>query len=191
MKLLIPEKKPGLLLGIVIFLAEKYLGRRLVLARVLAWSFRLAWASLRMELSIEGAAKRLSRRLARLIRLKVSLTTHCPFCIDMNAFGHQEDGISDREVFAMREGREGKEASFSLRERFVLQWIAAQSSSPLAFSTDLKEKLGQLYSPKTLITMAALGAKVNYWARFMQSLGVPPAGFYEVCPYLPPENEKG
>jgi alkylhydroperoxidase family enzyme len=129
MKLLIPEKKPGLLLGIVIFLAEKYLGRRLVLARVLAWSFRLAWASLRMELAIEGAAKRLSRRLARLIRLKVSLTTHCPFCIDMNAFGHQEDGISDREVlrYAGRPGGKGGKLQ-SQRERFVLQWIAAQSS---------------------------------------------------------------
>jgi AhpD family alkylhydroperoxidase len=190
MKLLIPEKKPGLLLGLVIFLAEKYLGRRLVLARVLAWSFRLAWASLRMELAIEGAAKRLSRRLARLIRLKVSLTTHCPFCIDMNAFGHQEDGISDQEVYAMRDGLEEQTQSFSQRERWVLQWIGAQSSSPLSFSNELKAELGKSYSPEALIAMAALGAKVNYWARFMQALGVPPAGFYQVCPYLPSQNAR-
>jgi len=190
MILTVPEKKPGILTGILIYIIEKFLKKRIPLARVLIWSPRIALTSLRMELAIESISKKIPSRLAKLIRLKVSLTANCPFCIDMNSQDYDVEGLSKEDIFSIRDGNEDNNNSFTTEEKLILRWIESQTNTPLIFSEDLKLKLRETFDPKTLIIIAALGAKVNYWARFMQALGIQAAGFQESCPFLPetPQN---
>ena len=38
-------------------------------------------------------------------------------------------------------------------------------------------ELQAAFEPRELVVLAATAAQVNYWARLIQALGIPPAGF--------------
>jgi hypothetical protein len=42
----------------------------------------------------------------------------------------------------------------------------------------------RLYSERGMVIVASTCAQVNFWARLIQSLGVPPAGFSSECSIL-------
>lgn len=184
MRLVVPEREPGLLLRPLIWAAERRLGKRLAIARVLLWSPRVAIAALILELATEAATRKLPRRLAGLVRIKVSMVAECPFCIDLNTLGHDALGISAAEVMAMRDEGEPGLGSFSERETLLLEWVGAQTRTPLRLGDELADRLSGI-EPKVLVAVASLSAKVNYWARLMQGLGVPTPGFQDSCPFLP------
>jgi alkylhydroperoxidase family enzyme len=169
-----------------VWIAERWLGRRLAAARVLSWSSRVAIASVRLELGIERAARDLEPRLVRLIRMKVSLRVGCPFCIDLNTFAHEAHGITTREVWALARSDEATLDSFDPRERAVLAWVEAMTATPVEIPTALATELAERLRPSELVRIAALVAKVNYFARFMHGLGAPAEGFQSSCAFLPP-----
>jgi alkylhydroperoxidase family enzyme len=41
--------------------------------------------------------------------------------------------------------------------------------------------LREAYSERELVILATTAAQVNYWARVIQALGIPPAGFRTDC----------
>jgi hypothetical protein len=102
----------------------------------------------------------------------------------MNSQDYYTDVLTEDDVFAIRDGNEDLTNSFSKEEILILKWIESQTNTPLFFSYELKNQLYQNFTPKVLLIMAVLGAKVNYWTRFMQALGIPQAGFQKNCPFL-------
>lgn len=188
MELLVPPREPALLLRPLVWIAERWLGRRLVAARVLGWSSRVALASVRLELGIERAARTLDPRLVRLVRMKVSLRTGCPFCIDLNTQAHEEHGITSAEVWALARNEEATHPTFRPGERTTLAWVEAMTATPVDVPTALSAELRQRLRPDELVRIAALIAKVNYFARFMHGLGVPAEGFQTRCAFIPPPS---
>ena len=43
------------------------------------------------------------------------------------------------------------------------------------------EKIKLNFTEREIVIMASIAAQVNYWARMIQALGVPPAGFSDKC----------
>jgi hypothetical protein len=46
------------------------------------------------------------------------------------------------------------------------------------------ENLRSRFSERAIVVIASTVAQVNFWARLIQSLGVPPAGFSTECSIL-------
>jgi alkylhydroperoxidase family enzyme len=100
--------------------------------------------------------------------------------VQMVEIGIMKPKAEAREVSALR-GQFAIEDvdSFSERERLAIQYARLVSQTPLKFQPDFFEQLRQHFNEREIVILASTAAQVNYWARLIQSLGIPPAGFAE------------
>lgn len=173
-----PPAKIPFLLRLGIALAEKMTGRRMLPARLLAWYPRAALGSGVLEALVAHQDGRLGERMLKLVRMAASYAVECPFCVDMNSYNYAVLGVTPAEVTALR-GQLGLESveSFSQLERLAIQYARLVSQTPLKFHPDLIAQLKENFSEREIVILASTAAQVNYWARLIQALGVPPAGF--------------
>lgn len=173
-----PPQKIPLVLRLGIWFAEKTTGKRMLPARILAWYPKSAIGSGIMEALVAHEDGGISQRILKLVRMAASFATACPFCIDMNSHEHASLGIDAREVSALR-GQFAIEDvdSFSERERLAIQYARLVSQTPLKFQPGFFEQLRQHFDEREIVILASTAAQVNYWARLIQALGIPPAGF--------------
>jgi alkylhydroperoxidase family enzyme len=175
-----PPQKYSLLLRIGIWTAEKITGRRMLPARILAWYPKAAIGSGLLESMVAHHDDKLDERMLKLIRMAASFATACPFCIDMNSYEHKSVGISDDEALALRQQVELDSIStFSLREKIAIRYAWLISQTPLKFYPDFIKQVKANFTEREIIVIASTAAQVNYWARLIQALGIPPAGFLE------------
>ena len=182
MTAMIPEKRrinPILRAGIA--LSERVTGKRMLPARLLAWYPKSAISSGVMESLIAHKERDVSERELKIVRMTVSLTAECPFCVDMNGHEYRAAGLTGEEADALQRGSEDAVATFTPRERAAIAYARAISASPLAFDDELRVTLRRLFSPREIVILATTAAQVNYWARLIQALGIPPAGFSGEC----------
>jgi AhpD family alkylhydroperoxidase len=172
-----PKRIPFFLkLGIL--LSERVTGKTMLPARILAWYPKAAIGSGTMEALVAHADGEMSPRMLKLIRMTASYATACPFCIDMNSHEHRDAGITDGEAEALR-GDFEQVSTFSEREKLAIAYAQTISQTPLKFHSDLVEKVKAAFTEREFVILASTAAQVNYWARLIQALGIPPAGFGE------------
>lgn len=175
-----PPKRIPLLLRLGIGLAERLTGKVMLPARILAWYPRAAIGSGVLEALVAHHDGRMDARMLKIIRMTASYAAACPFCIDMNGHNHRTAGLSDEEAAALRHPESaGAVATFSERERLAIAYARAISSTPLRFDPDLVERVKSVFDEREFVILASTAAQVNYWARLIQALGIPPAGFGE------------
>ncbi|MEP7136620.1 MAG: carboxymuconolactone decarboxylase family protein [Chloroflexota bacterium] len=172
-----PERIP-LFLKLGIWLSEKITGRTMLPARILAWYPKAAIGSGLMESLVAHADGQMTHRMLKLIRMTASYAVACPFCVDMNSYEYREVGISDEEAEALR-GDYEQVASFSESEKLAIAYTRVISQTPLKFHPNLVERVKSVFSEREFVILASTAAQVNYWARLIQALGIPPAGFGE------------
>ncbi|PKN67762.1 MAG: hypothetical protein CVU54_16385 [Deltaproteobacteria bacterium HGW-Deltaproteobacteria-12] len=177
-----PPRKIPFYLKIGIWISRKVTGRDLLPARLLAWYPKVAISSGILEALVAHQDGNLDRRMLKLVRLQASFAVACPFCIDMNYHDYTDYGISREEILSLQSGI-GTETikTFSLRELLALEYARLISSLPLEFPQSFIEKMKASFSEREIVIIASTAAQVNYWARLLQSLGVPPAGFSDTC----------
>jgi alkylhydroperoxidase family enzyme len=179
-----PEPLP-LLLRPFIWLSEKITGKRMLPARILAWYPGAAFSSAVLESLVSHGEGRVTERLLKLVRMQVSIQVSCTFCIDMNSAEFTGHGITDAEIEALQKRRElDRVSSFSRDERLAIRYARAGSSTPLVFSRQLIEECKETFTEREMVILATTFAQVNYWARFIQAVGIPPAGFSSQCSIL-------
>lgn len=173
-----PPVKIPFLLRVGIWFSEKITGKPMLPARILAWYPRAAIGSGLLESLVAHRDGGLNERALKLVRMAASFAAECPFCIDMNSHNYTVEGISPGEVQALR-GQLALEqvVSFSARERLAIQYARLISATPLRFQPDFIAQLRDHFSERELVILASTAAQVNYWARLIQALGIPPAGF--------------
>ncbi len=169
-------------LRIGIWISRMATGRDLLPGKLLAWYPKTAISSGVIEALVAHHDKTLSKRILKLVRLRTSFAVACPFCIDMNAYDYEQFGITSEELSALA-GRTEIPAvkTFSSREIIAMEYAVLISRTPLAFPQDFISKLKADFTEREIVILAATAAQVNYWARLLQALGVPPAGFSEHC----------
>lgn len=173
-----PAKAPWYLRP-ALYLARRITGKDPLPARLLAHHPKSAIAGGLLEALAAHAPADLDARTLKLARLSASLTTGCPFCIDMNAAGHDAAGVGRPEIEALLEGREPE--GLSERERSAIAYARALSLTPVVLEETLTERLRAAFTPREIVALTAAIAQVNYWARLNQGFGVPAAGFFEGC----------
>jgi AhpD family alkylhydroperoxidase len=180
-----PPARIPFLLRLALSLVERRLGRKLLANRILTWYPKLFIGSGVLEGLVAHDEPEVPRRLLNLIRLRTSFIVSCPFCIDMNARDLLARGISDPEIRALQGVIPLADVpSFSEKEKAALEYVGCICSTPLAFPSTLMDRLTALFSPRAVVIIAGTCAQVNFWARLIQSLGAPPAGFSSRWPVL-------
>jgi alkylhydroperoxidase family enzyme len=172
-----PKHIPFLLkLGILI--SERITGKTMLPARILAWYPKAAIGSGVMEALVAHEDGAMTQRMLKLIRMTASYAAACPFCIDMNSHEHRQHGITDEEAESLREDVE-QVSTFSEREKLAIAYTRVISQTPLKFQPELVERVKSAFTEREFVILASTAAQVNYWARLIQALGIPSAGFGE------------
>ena len=177
-----PPKSIPFYLKIGIWISKIVTGRDLLPGKLLAWYPKAALSSGIMEAAVAHKDGNLDKRILKLVRLRTSFCVSCPFCIDMNSYDYDQYGITQGE-FAALQGQIDVAAvnTFSSREIIAMEYAALISGAPLQFPHEFIDKLKANFTEREIVILASTSAQVNYWARLLQALGVPPAGFSEHC----------
>ena len=176
------------LLRLGLWAARKITGRDLLPARLLAWYPKAALSSGVMEALIAHGEGQADERTLKLVRMAVSFTAGCSFCMDMNSTGWEK--LLTRDELAALQDRAplASVTTFTAAERLAVTYTRLASQTPLRFPQDLIAQLKAQFTPREIVILAMTAAQVNYWTRLIQALGCPPAGFNDdLTLILPPQ----
>jgi len=177
-----PPKPIPLLLRPGIWIAKKVTGKDLEIPKLLSWYPKAAIGSAVLESLVAHKDKSISERMLKLVRMQASFTAFCPFCIDMNSSEYAQSGITLEELSALQDHTLiSATNTFSTREKLALEYARLISATPLSFPAEFIETLKQNFDEREIVILASTAAQVNYWARLIHGLGVPPAGFSGSC----------
>ena len=177
-----PPGKIPFYLRIGIWISKRVTGKDLLPARILAWYPKAALGSGALEALVAHRDGQLDERMLKIVRIQASYAAACSFCIDMNSFQSDETGITQEELMALQGRKDLEEvSSFSKRELLAIQYARLISQTPLRFPPVFIEELKQHFNEREIVILASTAAQVNYWARLIQALGIPPAGFSNQC----------
>ncbi|MDO9086763.1 MAG: hypothetical protein Q7U53_11200 [Anaerolineaceae bacterium] len=177
---ILPPPKVPLWLRVGLWVTKRVTGKELLPPRLLAWYPKAAFSSGVMEALVAHSDGELSSRTLKLVRMQASFSAACPFCIDMNSQRFEEFDIIQQELAAIQ-GLVSEEdvTSFTDRERLALRYTRQISATPLNFPDELMQQIKVAFTEREIVILATTAAQVNYWARLIQALGAPPAGFME------------
>lgn len=181
-----PPKHIPFYLRIGIWVSKKVTGRDLLPGKLLSWYPKVAISSGIMEAMVAHKDANLDKRILKLVRLRTSFWVACPFCIDMNYYDYDQYGITPKEL-AVLQGKTDIAAAqtFSPREIIAMEYAVLISRTPLQFPQEFINKLKTNFTEREIVILASTAAQVNYWARLLQAMGVPPAGFSDHCDFKP------
>ncbi|RLD67109.1 MAG: carboxymuconolactone decarboxylase family protein [Bacteroidetes bacterium] len=174
-----PPKKTSFFLRRMIKIADKKAEKEMLTGRVLSWSSKIAISSGLLELYVEeGAATCLDERMIKILRIKISYTIPSPFALDINSWNYENFNITEEEIKGLQDiNKIDSITSFSEKEKTALKYAHELSKTPISLNQKLLNDLRRLFSEKEIVTIAALTAKVNYWARLIEALRIKPAGY--------------
>lgn len=180
-----PTRIP-LLLWMGIRISEKITGKPMLPARLLTWYPKAALGSAALEALVAHHDGKMDRRMLKLVRLSASFAAACPFCIDMNRSEYREAGIADAELLALQNQTDlDAVPTLSAQEKLAVRYSRFISSTPLQFPPEFIAEITAHFTEREMVVLASTAAQVNYWARLIQALGIPPAGFSEGCSKKP------
>lgn len=180
-----PPKRLPLWLKLGLWITQRVTGKDLLPPRLLAWYPKAAFSSGVMEALVAHQDGLLDARVLKLVRMQASFTAACPFCIDMNSHQFEQYRISQEELAAVQGLKDPEQVdSFTEREKLALAYSRRISETPLDFPEAFKSQIRAEFSEREIVILATTAAQVNYWARLVQALGAPPAGFMEPQEWL-------
>ena len=177
-----PPKKIPLFLRIGILISRKITKKDLLVPKLLAWYPRVAISSAILETMVAHGKDGLNQRILKLIRIQTSLSVSCPFCIDMNSFKYESIGITKQEMNSLTGRLNLNDVStFTIKEKLAIEYTKFICQTPIRIPKEFMEKIKPNFTEREIIIISSTVAQVNYWARLIQALGVPPAGFSNKC----------
>lgn len=177
-----PPHRIPFYLKIGIMISNKVTKKDLLAPKLLAWYPKVAISSGVLESLVAHGKKDLNQRMLKLVRIQASISVACPFCVDMNSFEYEKDDITIDEMQALEGTKDLDEIySFTKKEKLAIAYAKKISETPVEMPQSLIAEIKQEFSEREMVILSSTAAQVNYWARMLVALGVPPAGFSESC----------
>lgn len=169
-------------LKIGIAISKKITKKDLLAPKLLAWYPKVAISSGVLESLVAHGEKDLNGRILKMVRIQASICVACPFCIDMNSFEYEKEGITLLEIQGLKGALPLEDIpTYSRQERLAIEYTKIISGTPVEVPMAFMDELKQEFSEREIVILASTAAQVNYWARMLVAMGVPPAGFSESC----------
>lgn len=171
-----------------LWLTRRVTGKDPLPARMLTYFPKAAIGAGVFEITAAAGGKDLEARTLAVARIVASLTAGCPFCLDMNAATWKRAGLSGEELKLLLQAGSDL-TSLGTRESLAARYSQSLSETPAHVDPALARALNEHFLPREVVVLATTIAQVNYWSRFCEGLGIPPAGFFDqaVC-QLPPAS---
>lgn len=170
-----PPRRIPLVLRFGLAIARRRSGKDLMPAQLLTWYPRAAIGSGLLESLIAHDDGRTDERMLKLVRMAVSFTVECPFCVGLNSEGWERllspDELRVVQGLAPLEG-----STLTGLERVAVEYARLASATPLSFAPEFVARLTAQFSEREIVVLASTAAQVNYWARLIQAIGAPPEG---------------
>ena len=100
----------------------------------------------------------------------------------MNSSEYESDGITKQELHYLTGKLNINDVlTFTIKERLAMEYTKLISQTPIKISKEFMKKIKLNFTEREIVIIASTAAQVNYWARLIQALGVPPAGFSDKC----------
>lgn len=163
------------------WLSRKILKKDLMIPKILAHYPKAAISSGILESLVAHDDKEVTKRMLKIIRVQVSILVACPFCIDMNAFEYEKANLTRDEIESLQHHAAKECPSFSLKEQILIEYINLVSATPIIIPKEMITRLKEHFSDRAIVIIATTIAQVHYWARFIRSVGIPVAGFGDIC----------
>jgi AhpD family alkylhydroperoxidase len=127
-------------------------------------------------------ADRVDEGLKELAVVKIATLVGCAFCVDIGSALAADHGVEARKLRDI--GDFESSDAFSDRERLVLRYAVATTTTPADVPEDLFEAMTAEFDDAELVELTAAVAFENYRARFNHALGIEAQGFAEgaACP---------
>jgi alkylhydroperoxidase family enzyme len=149
--------------------------RRAAVARLLAWYPKAAFSSGVVEALIAHGDGQVTERMMKMVRMAVSFSTSCPFCVGLNS-ERWGNNITEDELHAVQRLAElSAPTTISDPERLAIEFARLRSLTPLNLTPAFGVRLREAFSEREIVILATTSAHVNYWARLIQGLGCPAA----------------
>jgi alkylhydroperoxidase family enzyme len=168
-----PPRRIPFPLRLGLWIVRRRTGRDLLPPRLLAWYPRAAIGSGVLEALVAHDDGRITERMLKMVRMAVSFSVECPFCMGMNSDGW-EKLITEVELGVVQGLTDPADVpSISPMENLAIVYARKSSESPLAFTPEFGKELTAMFSEREIVVLATTSAQVNYWARVIQALGSP------------------
>ncbi|MBL8020797.1 MAG: hypothetical protein JNM27_14095 [Leptospirales bacterium] len=136
------------------------------MAQTLAWYPRALLGAGFFELF--SARSRRFHRVLNLIRLSVSFTVSCPWCVQMNSASLKKNRITEEELRFLN-GSGPQPVSILAGEAIAIEYARQVSCTPVQVSADVAENMKANYSEKEMVMISWTAAQVNFFSRLFQS----------------------
>jgi alkylhydroperoxidase family enzyme len=171
-----PPRRIPLLLRFGLWISRRVTGDDLLPPRLLTWYPRAAIGIGVVESLVAHDEGLVDARMLQLVRMAVSFTVECPFCMGFNS-RDWEKRMTEQELLAVQGITALDELeSLTPRERLAIEYARKASETPLSFTPEFGERLTALFTEREIVILATTAAQVNLWARTIQALGCPPQG---------------
>jgi len=171
-----PPRRIPLVLRFGLWIAQRASGEDTLVARLLTWYPKAAVGAGVMEALVADEVGRVDRRMLKLVRMTVSSTVDCPFCIGFNG-RDWERHLTDDELAVVQGRRDADEVeTLDDAERLAVEYARLLSATPIAIPRDMGDRLAAHFTEREIVVLATTVAQVGYWARVAQGLGCPAAG---------------
>jgi alkylhydroperoxidase family enzyme len=171
-----PPARIPLLFRLPLWIVRRRTGADLLPPKLLTWYPKAALSSGVVEVLIAHHDGAVTERILKMVRMAVSFTASCPFCVGLNSEGW-EDLMSPEELAAVQGAVDPESVpTLSERERLAIEYARLISATPIVLTREFGARLRDTFTEREIVVLATTAAQVNYWARLIQGLGCPPQG---------------
>ncbi|HUE60637.1 MAG TPA: carboxymuconolactone decarboxylase family protein [Acidimicrobiales bacterium] len=132
-----------------------------------------------VETAAEKGWRKLDPHLSLLAVQASAGAIGCSWCTDFGYYEGLQRGQDPEKVRDVPVWRQS--AVYSEKERVVLEYAEAASSTPVVISDELVERLHRHFNDDEIVELAAWVALENYRSRFNAGLGLHSQGFSDSC----------
>ncbi|MCE9499415.1 MAG: hypothetical protein K8R21_02770 [Leptospira sp.] len=136
------------------------------IAQTLSWYPRALIGAVIFEF-FAPRSKHLKRTLNH-VRLCVSFSVRCKWCIEMNSVQLKKNRITQEELGFLN-GTGPRPLSITDAESIAIEYTRHICRTPVEIPSDLAKKLKRSYSEKELVMLSWTAAQVNFFSRLFQS----------------------
>jgi alkylhydroperoxidase family enzyme len=132
-----------------------------------------------LETAAERGWRRLDPSLRWLAIQAAAMEIGCSWCTDYGYYEGLQQGTDPAKVRSVLQWRTSD--VYDERERAVLEYAEAATSTPVLISDDLMDRLHRHFTEPEIVEIAAWVAMENYRSRFNAGLGLRSQGFSDNC----------
>jgi alkylhydroperoxidase family enzyme len=151
--------------------------------RALAHHSGVLLANGALEMLVAKRWKALDHHLQWLALQATSSAIGCSWCIDFGYYEGMQTGIDPRKVRDVPRWRESD--VYDERERLVLEYAEATTSTPVMLDDGLVRRLHASFTDEQIVELACWVALENYRSRINAGLGLESQGYSSRCELAP------